>query len=124
MIILHGYTEGDKLGIVVLITETDEDNGLKSGEYDTYNGNQVLNGLRYHFHEQYGEIEDVDENIMTVTGLDKGLIPCLVCYVKSRLFEDLGDMQKAMYYRQMFKKMYSQYPLRKSGVRQLGVPRI
>ena len=39
-------------------------------------------------------------------------------------YEDMGDMQKAQYFRQMYEKDMKQYPLRKSGVRQLSVPKM
>ena len=48
----------------------------------------------------------------------------LLCYVKARLYEDQGDMQKSQYFRQMHEKAIKQYPSRKSGVRQLSVPRL
>ena len=61
---------------------------------------------------------------MQNTGLEPGLMPSLVCYIKARLYEDLGDFQKAMYFKQMFTRAISQYPLRKSGLRALSVPRL
>ena len=48
----------------------------------------------------------------------------VLCYVKARLFEDSGDLERAQYFRQMYEKMMKQYPLRKTGVRQLAVPRL
>ena len=48
----------------------------------------------------------------------------VVCYIKARMFEDSGDMERANYFRQMYEKGVQQYPLRKSGVRALAVPRI
>ena len=46
------------------------------------------------------------------------------CYVKARLFEDSGDLEKAQYFRAMYTKMMKEYPLRKTGVRNLAVPRL
>ena len=57
-------------------------------------------------------------------GLDSGMQQALVCYMKARMFEDSGDIQRAQYYRQMYEKSIKQYPSRKSGVRVLAVPRI
>ncbi len=48
----------------------------------------------------------------------------VLCYIKSRLYEDVGDLEKAMYFKKMYEKMMKQYPLRKSGVRHLAVPRL
>jgi len=50
--------------------------------------------------------------------------PCVLSYIKSRLFEDIGDLEKAQYFKVMYDKMIKQYPLRKSGVRVLAVPRL
>ena len=49
---------------------------------------------------------------------------CVVCYVKARLYEDIGDLQQSQYFRQMYEKLMKQYPSRKSGVRFLSVPRL
>ena len=77
------------------------------------------------------EIEDdkviiahLDGEISTTHGLDTGMQNALLCYVKARLFEDQGDIQKAQYFRQMYEKMMKQYPSRRSGVRSLSVPRL
>ena len=48
----------------------------------------------------------------------------VLCYIKYRLFEDSGDIQKAQYFKQMYDKMMKTYPLRKTGVRHLSVPRL
>ena len=44
--------------------------------------------------------------------------------MKARLYEDQGDLEKAMYFRRMYEKNVAQYPSRKSGVRVLSVPYI
>ena len=53
-----------------------------------------------------------------------GLHKTLVCYVKYRMLEDGGDLQKAQYYKAMFESMVKKFPSRKSGVRFLSVPRL
>ena len=70
------------------------------------------------------EVEDMDDDLFKDIGLDSGLHPCVVCYIKYRIFEDIGDMQKAMYFRKMFTDMFNKYPLRKSGIRRISVPRM
>ena len=57
-------------------------------------------------------------------GLDTGMQQARVCYMKARMFEDSGDIQRGQYYRQMYEKAIKQYPSRKSGIRALAVPRI
>ena len=58
---------------------------------------------------------------------DQPAINCLkktIEKVKPEAYVDLGDFQKAAYFRQMFHRVTSQHPLRKSGVRTLSVPRL
>ena len=80
--------------------------------------------IRITYHSKYETIDAQSEDLKTTAGLDSGLHPSVVCYVKSRLFEDIGDLEKAQYFRAMYTKMIKEYPLRKSGVRQLAVPRL
>tara|TARA_Y100001963_G_C6753478_1_gene435453 strand:- start:549 stop:947 length:399 start_codon:yes stop_codon:yes gene_type:complete len=108
-----------------------EDNTTSSGErtserYDTYQDADVANGLRITFHSKYEDVttSNLTGEISTSHGLDTGMQSALVCYVKARLFEDFGDLQKAQYYRMMFEKAIKQYPSRKSAMRALSVPRI
>ena len=84
----------------------------------------VEDGIRITCHAKYGTIDAITDDLKTDAGLDSGMHPMLVCYVKARLYEDQGDMQKAQYFRGMYEKSMKQYPLRKSGVRQLSVPKI
>jgi len=118
------YNDDDSLAIVWRSLVTDSDEGTKAGEFDTYTGEDVTNGIRVTYHGHYSPINSNLTQDMKGTGLDSGLMPALVCYVKSRLYEDLGDFQKAIYFKQMFTKRIQQYPLRKSGVRTLSVPRL
>ena len=84
----------------------------------------IDNGLRITYAAKYGTIDAQDEDLKTEAGLDSGLHPAVLCYIKGRMFEDAGDLQKAQYFRGMYDKMMRQYPLRKSGVRTLSVPKM
>ena len=84
----------------------------------------IDNGLRITYHSKYGTIDAQTEDLKTEAGLDSGLHPMVVCYIKARMFEDAGDLERANYFRQMYDKGVHQYPLRKSGVRALAVPRL
>tara|TARA_R100001594_G_C3838771_1_gene215306 strand:+ start:21 stop:419 length:399 start_codon:yes stop_codon:yes gene_type:complete len=117
------YNDDERLAI--LCEDSSSTSGEKTKEkYDTYQGDDVSAGIRITYHSKYGTIDAVSEDLKTTAGLDSGLHPMVVCYVKSRMFEDVGDIQKAQYFRQMYEKQMKQYPLRKSGVRQLAVPRM
>jgi len=99
---------------------------LSNERYDTYQGADVSNGLRITFHSKYETIStsNLGNEMTSQIGLDTGMQNALLCYVKSRLFDDQGDIQKAQYFRQMYEQSIKKYPSRKSGVRQLSVPRL
>ena len=117
------YNDDQRLAIVC------EDTTVSSGEktkekYDTYQGSDVSAGIRITYKSKYGTIDAQSEDLKTEAGLDSGLHPAVLCYVKGRMFEDAGDLQKAQYFRGMYDKMMRQYPLRKSGVRTLSVTKM
>ena len=117
------YNDDNRLAI--LCEDTTATSGESSKEkYDTYQGDDVSAGIRITYKSKYGTIDAQTEDLKTTAGLDSGLHPAVVCYIKSRMFEDAGDIQRAQYFRTMYDKMVKQYPLRKSGVRTLSVPRL
>jgi hypothetical protein len=117
------YNDDNRLAI--LCEDTTATSGESSKEkYDTYQGDDVAAGIRITYKSKYGTIDAQTEDLKTTAGLDSGLHPAVVCYLKSRMFEDVGDIQRAQYFRTMYDKMVKQYPLRKSGVRTLSVPRL
>ena len=93
-------------------------------KYDTYTDSSVTNGIRIHYHAKYGSVSQITDDLRTDSGLDTSLHSSIIDYVKSRLLEDAGDMQRAMYYKSKYEKTIKQYPHRKSGVRALAVPRL
>ena len=86
----------------------------------------IDDGLRITYHSKYEDITtgNLTSELNSTHGVDTGMQNALLCYVKARLYEDQGDMQKAQYFRAMYNKQVKQYPSRKSGVRQLAVPRL
>ena len=118
------YNDDNRLAIVNKITSTDDDEGFKSGEYDTYSDSTISDGLKIYYHAKYPKVTSVDNDIYRDLKLDSGLHPSIVCYVKARIFEDAGDLQKSQYFRQMYEKMMKQYPSRRSAVRSLSVPKL
>ena len=115
------YNDDERLAIIC--QDTTSTSGERTKEkYDTYQDSDVSAGIRITYTSKYGTIDAITEDLKTEAGLDSGLHPMVVCYVKARIYEDEGDMQKAQYFRAMYEKNMKQYPLRKSGVRQLAVP--
>ena len=82
----------------------------------------IDNGLRMTFKSKYETVTASTEDLDTDIGLDTSLHPQLVCYMKSRLFEDQGNMEQANYFRQMYESQMMKQRSRKSGVRSLSVP--
>ena len=121
------YNDDKRVAILCLDTTTTTAEQTRE-PYDTYQDDDVSNGLRITYHSKYETVTTShitsDNDISTTHGLDTGMQNALLCYVKARLYDDQGDIQKAQYFRQMYEKSIKQYPSRKSGVRQLSVPRI
>ena len=121
------YNDDKRLAIVEKDTTSTDTSERTREKYDTFQSeSDVAHGLRITYHSKYESIStsNTDGELSTTHGLDTGMQNALLNYVKARLFEDQGDMQKAQYFRQMYEKSIKQYPSRKSGVRQLSVPRL
>ena len=118
------YNNDDKIAIVCLATSTDSSSGTTSGEYDTYSDSTVASGLRIHYHAKYAEARNIEDDLHKDIGLDSGMHYALLCYVRARLLEDAGNYEAAQYHRRMFEKTKNEYPMRKSGIRVLSVPKI
>ena len=133
----HGLITGDSITVAgtadyngtVTVTKVDKDTfyyeeNYTSSQTGTWSATNVLSGLRITYHSKYETVDAQTDDLKTDIGLDSGMHPYVVCYLKSRLFEDIGDLQKAQYFRAMYEKMMKHYPLRKTGVRQLAVPKL
>ena len=117
----------DDKRVAIVCQDTTSSSGERTTEkYDTYQDADVSNGLRITYHSKYETVStsNLTGEMSSTHGLDSGMQNALVCYMKARMFEDAGDIQRAQYYRQMYEKAIKQYPSRKSGVRTLAVPRI
>ena len=117
------YNDDNRLAVVCRVLSSDSTTTVDD-VYDTFTGSEVSNGLRIHYHAKYTVVSSLTHNLTTGSGLDSGLHPALIDYVKSRLLEDMGDLQKAAYFKAKYEKTIKQYPHRKTGVRQLAVPKL
>ena len=93
-----------------------------TNETGTFTSLFVDNGIRITYKSKYETATTLTEDLDTDIGLDTSLHPMLVCYVKSRLFEDQGNFDQANYFRQMYETQVMKQKSRKSGVRSLSVP--
>ena len=115
---------GDANTFRIAATNSTSNEGAASGV--TFTSLFIDNGLRITYHSKYEDIttSNLTSELDSTHGVDTGMQQALVCYLKARLYEDQGDIQKAQYFRAMYNKQVKQYPSRKSGVRQLAVPRL
>ena len=67
-------------------------------------------GLRIRYKSNYRPVEKNDQDLDGHSNLHESLHPALVCYVKARLYEDAGDLQKAQYYRQLYEVKIRKFP--------------
>ena len=93
-----------------------------SSETGTFTSLFIDEGLRITYKSKYETVTAITEDLDTDIGLDTSLHPSLVCYLKSRLYEDQGNFEQANYFRQMYENQMMKQRSRKSGVRGLAVP--
>lgn len=134
----HGLTTDDRVTISgtttydgdYTITRTNDNvftfshSGSTSNETGTFTSLFIDNGLRLTFKSKYETVKLITEDLDDDIGLDTGLQPSLVCYMKARLYEDQGNFEQATYFRQMYEGMMMKQRSRKSGVRGLAVPNL
>ena len=120
------YNDDDRLAVVckILSNDTTDSTETSLDKFDTFSGTSVTDGLRIHTHSKYGTVSQITDDLKSNSGLDTSLLPSIIDYIKSRLLEDGGDLQRASYYKAKYEKTIKQYPHRKSGVRTLAVPRL
>ena len=119
------YNDDKRVAILCLDTTSTTSEQTKE-PYDSYQDDDVSNGLRITYHSKYETITtaNLTGEMSTTHGVDTGMQECISHYVKARMYEDAGQLEQAQYYRQMYEKELKQYPSRKSGVRALSVPRM
>tara|TARA_R100000808_G_scaffold24403_1_gene56142 strand:- start:518 stop:916 length:399 start_codon:yes stop_codon:yes gene_type:complete len=117
------YNDDDRLAIVCLDTESASGERTKE-KYDTYQGDDESNGLRITYHSKYEELTALTDDLTSQAGLNSALHNSVLCYVKARLFEDMGDFEKSAYFRKMYEQKVAKHRGRRSGIRSLSVPRL
>ena len=105
-------------------TMTRSTSSSETNETGTFTSLFIDNGLRITYKSKYETVTAITEDLDTDIGLDTSLQPSLVCYIKSRLYEDQGNFEQANYFRQMYENIMMKQRSRKSGVRGLSVPNL
>ena len=103
-------------------TMTRSSSDSNTNETGTFTSLFIDDGLRMTYKSKYETVTASTEDLDTDIGLDTSLQPQLVCYMKSRLYEDQGNFEQANYFRQMYENLMMKQRSRKSGVRGLAVP--
>jgi len=103
------YNDDNRVAIVC--QDTTSVSGESTQEkYDSYQGADVATGLRITYSSKFETADAQTDNLKSDIGLDSGLHPALVCYIKSRIFEDMGDLEKAQYFRNMYEVAIRKFP--------------
>ena len=118
------YNDDDRLAVVVRQESSDTTKGTTSGEYDTYLDSTVSNGIQLTMHSKYEELTEITDDLQVDAKLDSVMHTYVLDYVKSRLLEDMGQIEASQYFRKRFQTGVARKPSRKSGVRVLAVPEL
>ena len=126
-ITISGTTSYDGTYSVTLVdtnTFTIDATNSESTETGSWVSLFIDDGIRITYKSKYETVSAVTEDLDDDIGLDTGLHPSLVCYIKSRLYEDQGNFEQAGYFKQMYESQMMKQRSRKSGVRGLAVPNL
>ena len=105
---LYWFIDEERLGVVE--KNTDEDaTGKLITEYKSPTISLGM-GLRIRYKSNYRPVTKINDDLDGYSNLHESLHPALVCYVKSRLYEDMGDMEKSQYFRQMYELAIRKFP--------------
>ena len=105
---LYWFIDEERLGVVE--KETAEDDTAKLiTEYKSPTINLGM-GLRIRYKSNYRPVSKINDDLDKYSNLHESLHPALVCYVKSRLYEDAGDLEKSQYFRQMYELTIRKFP--------------
>ena len=106
------------------ITDSNSSSNEGASSGVTWTSLFVDKGLRITYHSKYEEVTAIGNDLYSNSGLDSGLHNALLCYVKSRMYEDMGNIQQAQYFYQMYDNKVKKFKSRRSGLRFLSVPKI
>ena len=118
------YNDDDRLALVVRQEDTSSSKGTVSGEYDTFLDSTVTDGIKLTIHSKYEKLSSVNDDLQSYGKLDSTMHSFVLDYVKSRILEDMGQVEPSQYFRTKFENGVQKKPTRKSGVRVLLVPEL
>ena len=118
------YYDGD-----YTITKIDADEFYFTKAYSaedsgTFTSLFVDDGIRMTVHSKYEDVDALTDDLQDDCGLDSMMHSAVLDYVRSRVLEDMGQLQEAQYFKLKYEQGIAKKPTRRSGVRFLSVPRI
>ena len=116
------YNADDRLAIVERQTNSTDAKGITAGEYDTYTSSTVNDWIKMTIHSKYETASNLTDDLQTTCGLNESMHVHVLEYVKSRILEDMGDLEKSAFFRNKYDTGVMKKTTRKSGVRALLVP--
>ena len=102
------FIDEERLGIVQK-NESEDSTGKVLSEFKS-STISIGMGMRIRYKANYRPVDKIDQDLDGHSNLHESLHPALICYVKARLYEDLGDMEKAQYFRQMYEVKIRKFP--------------
>ena len=118
------YNDDDRIAIVERKISSTDAKGVVAGEYDTYLDTTVSDGIRMTIHSKYEDADAITDDLQDDCGLDSMMHSNILDYVKSRVLEDMGQMEASQYFRKRFEVAVAKKPTRRSSVRFLSVPNL
>ena len=118
------YNDDDRLAVVERQTNSTDAKGITAGEYDTYTGSTVTDGIKMTIHSKYETAVNLSDDLQTTCGLNESMHANVLDYVKARILEDMGDIQKSQHFLSKYEEGITKKPTRKSGIRILLVPEL
>ena len=118
------YNDDDRLALVARQEDTSSSTGTVSGEYDTFLDSTVTDGIKLTIHSKYEKLSSLADDLQSNGKLDSTMHSFVLDYVKSRILEDMGQVEPSQYFRTKFENGVQKKPTRKSGVRVLLVPEL
>ena len=118
------YNDDDRLAIVERKSDSDSSKGISQGQYDTYVDSTVTSGIKMTVHSKYETLTAITQDLADDAGLDSTMHTYVLDYVKSRILEDMGQMEPSQYFRTKYENGIRKAPTRRSGVRILLVPEL
>tara|TARA_Y100000401_G_scaffold115987_1_gene120759 strand:+ start:5793 stop:6179 length:387 start_codon:yes stop_codon:yes gene_type:complete len=102
------FIDEERLGIVQK-NESEDSTGKVLTEFKSPTISIGM-GIRIRYKANHRPVDSIDQDLDAHSNLHESLHPALVCYVKSRLYEDAGDLKTAQYFRQMYEVKIRKFP--------------